>query len=66
MMLKIACPCGHGGLANAQSLPRELTVLEMRHEPPRSARIVSTERTSHHYLALAPAGASLWLQRHRS
>ena len=25
MMLKIACPCGHVGLANAESLPRSLT-----------------------------------------
>jgi hypothetical protein len=25
MLLRIACPCGHVGLANAESLPRLLT-----------------------------------------
>jgi hypothetical protein len=25
MMLKIVCPCGHVGIASAETLPRELT-----------------------------------------
>ena len=43
MMLKIACPCGHVGLANAESLPRSLTVLGVPGEPPRrsAARITN-------------------------
>jgi hypothetical protein len=48
MIIKVACPCGHAGIAYAHTLPRSLTCsacgMSRRVEPDGDARIVSTER----------------------